>query len=176
MSSVPESLTNRLGPLASEANGTAPAAPNSDVREKLETALPPRRQPLESRLGRPNDQNQTSSQISTSASNLPATIPAPAWNSSASTVPSEGVESSSVLLWNRPYLSEWGQYKAEMVASLNMNTLTCRSDARRMMNGNGPKVSGLYTVSGLYLGGLPQDKTIESPTEVQRIDTTSQKG
>ena len=70
MSTVPESLTNRLGPLASEANGTAPEAPNSDVRERLETALTPRRQPLESRLGRPNDQNQTSSQISMSASIL----------------------------------------------------------------------------------------------------------
>ena len=81
-----------------------------------------------------------------------------------------------MLLWNRPYLSEWGQYKAETVASLNMNTLTCRSDARRMMNGNGPKVSGFYTVSGLYLDGLPQEKTIGRPTEVQRVDTTYPKG
>ena len=54
-----EPLANCLGPLASEASGAAPAAPSSDVRERLGTAPPPRRQSMESRLGRPNDQNQT---------------------------------------------------------------------------------------------------------------------
>ena len=47
---VPESLANRLGPLAMETVATAPVAPSSDVRERLGTAPPPRRQPLESRL------------------------------------------------------------------------------------------------------------------------------
>ena len=55
---VPESLANRLGPLAMETGGAAPVAPSSDVRERLGTAPPPRTQPLESRLGRLVDQNR----------------------------------------------------------------------------------------------------------------------
>ena len=94
-SNVPEPLANRLGPLTSEAGVPAPAAPSSDVRERLGTVSPPRRQSLESRLGRPNE---TSSQASTSTSNSPATTPAPAGSSSATTAPTEGVESTSVLL------------------------------------------------------------------------------
>ena len=58
---VLESLANRLRPLAMETGATAPVAPSSDVRERLGTAPPPRRQPLESRLGRSIDQSQTSS-------------------------------------------------------------------------------------------------------------------
>ena len=58
---VPESLANLLGPLAMETGAPAPIAPSSDVRERLGT-VPPRRQPLESRLGRSVHQNQTSSQ------------------------------------------------------------------------------------------------------------------
>ena len=50
--SVPESLVNRLGPLAMETAAAAPVAPSSNVRERLGTAPPPRTQPLESRLGR----------------------------------------------------------------------------------------------------------------------------
>ena len=145
---VPEPLASRLGPLVTEASGAARAAPSSDVRERLGTAPPPRRQPLECRLGRPNDQNQTSSQTSTSASNLPATTPVPAGNPSASTAPAEGIEPNIVLLWIRPDPSGWDQYKADMLTSLNMNTLTCRSDARRMMNGDGLMVSRLYRISG----------------------------
>ena len=57
---VPESLVNRLGPLAMETGAAAPVAPSSDVRESLGTAPTPRRQPLESRLGVSIDQNQTS--------------------------------------------------------------------------------------------------------------------
>ena len=55
---VPESLINRLGPLATETGATAPVAPSSDVKESLSTAALPRRQSLESRLGRSIDQNQ----------------------------------------------------------------------------------------------------------------------
>ena len=66
-----------------------------------------------------------------------------------------------------------------MLATLNMNTLTSRVDARRMMVGSGPMVSGLYQISGVYwllveqerfssatalrfvdLDGLPQDNTM----------------
>ena len=46
--SVPESLVNRLGPLAMETATAAPVAPSSNVRERLGTAPPPRTQPLES--------------------------------------------------------------------------------------------------------------------------------
>ena len=49
--SVPESLVNRLGPLAMETAAAATVAPGSNVRERLGTAPPPRTQPLESRLG-----------------------------------------------------------------------------------------------------------------------------
>ena len=69
---VPEPLVNRLGPLAIETRATAPVAPSSDVREKLGTTPPPRRQPLESRLVIPIDQSQTSSQTISRTSNPPA--------------------------------------------------------------------------------------------------------
>ena len=94
-----EPLANRLGPLAMEMGATAPVPPSSDVREKLGTAPPPRRQPLESRLGRPIDQSQTSSQTISRTSNPPATAtPASAGSSSTSAMPAEGIEPSSVLL------------------------------------------------------------------------------
>ena len=96
---MPEPLANRLGSLTSEASVTAPAVPSADVRERLGTVSPPRRQSLESRLGRPNE---TSSQASMSVSNLPTIAPAPAGNSSATATPAESVEPTSVLLWNRP--------------------------------------------------------------------------
>ena len=109
-----------------ETSGTAPVSPSSDVRERLRTAPPRRRQSLESRLGRPIDQSQTSSQTISRTSNPP-----------------------TVLLWNRPDPSGWGQYKTDMSTNLNMNTLTCRVDARRMMGGDGPTVSGLCQIPGV---------------------------
>ena len=60
--SVPESLVDRLGPLAMETAAAATVAPSSNVRERLGTAPPPRTQPLESRLGRSVDQNRNNSQ------------------------------------------------------------------------------------------------------------------
>ena len=97
---------------------------------------------------------------------------------STSAVPAEGVEPSSVLLWNRPDPSGWGQYKTDKSPRLNMNTLTCREDARRMIDGDGPTVTRLYRISGedwlleeqeqfssattlrfMDLDGLPQDNT-----------------
>ena len=69
---VPEPLATRLVPLAMETGATAPVAPSSDVREIMGTARPPRRQPLESRLGRPIDQSQTSSQTVSRTSTSPA--------------------------------------------------------------------------------------------------------
>ena len=94
-SNVPEPLANSLGPLKSEAGIATPSAPSSDVRERLGTVSPPRRQSLESRLGRPNE---TSSQASMNANNLPTITPAPAGHSSATTAPAERVESTRVLL------------------------------------------------------------------------------
>ena len=107
-------------------------------------------------------------------------------------MPVEGIEPSSVLLWNRPDPSDWGQYKTDMSAKLNMNTLTCREDARKMMGGEGPTVSRLYRIPGVDwmlaeqgqfssattlryvdLNGLPQDNTFgplntRSLTDVRR--------
>ena len=189
----PEPLANRLGPLGMETGATAPVAPSSDVRERLGTAPLPRRQPLESRPGRPIDESQTSSQTISRASNPRATAtPASTGNPSTSATPAEGIKPSSVLLWNRPDPSSWGQYKTDMSTNLNMNTLTCRVDARRMMSGDGPTVSGLYRIPGVDwllaeqvqfssattlkfvdLDGLPQDNTFgplntRSPTDVRR--------
>ena len=147
---MPESLANRLGPLAMETEATAPVAPSTDVRERLGTAPPPGRQPLENRLGRSIDQSQTSSQTISRTSNPPATAtPASTGNPSTTATPAEGIEPSSVLLWNRPDPSGWGQYKTDMSLNSNMNTLMCRVDARRLMGGDGPTVSGLYRIPGV---------------------------
>ena len=147
---VPESLANLLGSLAMETGAAAPVALSSDVRERLGTAPPPTRQPLESRLGRSVDQNQTTSQTVSRTSNPPATAsPASITNQSTSAVQAEGVETSSVLLWDRPDPSGWGQYKTDMSARLNMSTLTCREDARKMIGGNGPTVTRLYRIPGV---------------------------
>ena len=105
-SNVPDPLANRLGPLTYQAGVAAPAAPSSDVRESLGTAPPPRRQSLESRLGRPNE-----TQASTSASNLPS----PEGSSSSTTAPAEGVGSTSVLLWNLPGPSAWRGGNTRMI-------------------------------------------------------------
>ena len=100
--SVPESLVNRLGPLAMETDVAAPIAPSSNVRERLGTAPPPRTQPLESRLGRSVVQNRNNSQTVSRRNDPPATAnPASAVGPSASAIPAEGVEPGSLLLWNQ---------------------------------------------------------------------------
>ena len=177
--SVPESLVNRLGPLAMESAATAPVAPSSNVREGLVTAPPPRTQPLKSRLGRSVDQNRNNSQTVSRRNDPPASAnPASAVGPSTSAVPAEGVEPGSVLLWNQSDPSHWGQYKTDMSTKLNMNTLTCREDAMRMIGGESPTVSRLYRIPGVDwllaeqeqfsstttlrhadLNGLPQDNT-----------------
>ena len=137
--SVPESLVNRLGPLAMGTVVAAPTAPSSNVRERLGTAPPPRTQPLESRLGRSVVQNRNNSQTVSRRNDPPATAnPAPAAGSSTSAVPAEGVEPGSLLLW-----------KTDMSTKLNMNTLTCREDAMRMIGGESPTVSRLYRIPGV---------------------------
>ena len=176
-----------------ETGATAPVAPSSDVRARLGTAPPPRTQPLESRLGRSVDQSRISSQTVSRRSDTSATAtPASTTGQSTSAVPTEGVEPNSVLLWNRPDPSCWGQYKTDMSAKLNMNTLTCREDARKMIGGEGPTVSRLYRIPGVDwlvagqeqfssattlryvdLNGLPQDNTLgplntRSLTDVRR--------
>ena len=91
---VPESLANRLGPLAMETGAAALGAP--------------RTQPLESRLGRSVDQNRISSQTVSRRSDTPATAtPASTTGQTMSAVPTEVVEPNSVLLWNRPDPSGW---------------------------------------------------------------------
>ena len=176
--SVPESLVNRLGPLATETATAAPIAPSSNVRERLGTAPPPRTQPLESRLGRSVDQNRNNSQTVSRRNDPPATANPASVGPSTSAVPGEGVEPGSVLLWNRSDPSNWGQYKTDMSTKLNMNTLTCREDAMRMIGGESPTVSRLYRIPGVDwllaeqeqfsstttlrhadLNGLPQDNT-----------------
>ena len=177
---VPESLVNRLGPLATETAAAATVAPSSNVRDRLGTAPPPRTQPLESRLGRSVDQNNRNNSQTVSGRNDPpaTTNPASVAGPPTSAVPVEGIESGSGQLWNRSDPSHWGQYKTDMSAKLNMNTLTCREDAMRMIGGESPTVSRLYRIPGVDwllaeqeqfssstslrhadLNGLPQDNT-----------------
>ena len=40
-----------------------------------------------------------------------------------------------------------------------MNTFACRADAKKMMGGDGPTMSGLYRIPFVDLDGLPQDYT-----------------
>ena len=148
--SVPESLVNHLGPLAMETAEATPIAPSSNVRERLGTAPPPRTQPLESRLGRSVVQNRNNSQTVSRRNDPPATAnPASAVGPSTSAVSAEGIEPGSVLLWNRSDPSHWGQYKTDMSTKLNMNTLTCREDAMKMIGGKSPTVSRLYRIPGV---------------------------
>ena len=56
-----------------------------------------------------------------------------------------------------------------MLATLNMNTLTSRADARRMMDGNGPTMSGLYRISGVdWL--LAEQEQLSSTTALRFVD------
>ena len=193
--SVPESLVNRLGPLAMETAVATPIAPSSNVRERLGTAPPPRTQPLESRLGRSVVQNRNNSQTVSRRNDPPATAnPASAAGPSTSAVPVEGVEPGSLLLWNRSDPSHWGQYKTDMSARLNMNTLTCREDAMKMIGGESPTVSRLYRIPGVDwllaeqeqfsstttlrhadLNGLPQDNTF-GPLNARELKPPARKG
>ena len=188
-----------------ETGAAAPVAPSSDVRAKLGTAPPPRTQPLESRLGRSVVENRISSQTVPRRSDTPTTAtPASTTGQSTSAVPTEGVEPNSVLLWNRPDANGWGQNKTDMSAKLNMNTLTCREDARKMIGGESPTVSRLLRIPGVDwllagqeqfssattlryvdLNGLPQDNTFgplntRSLTDVRRrareLTTPTRKG
>ena len=95
---VPEPLASRLGPLAMETGAVARVAPSSDVRERQGNAPSPRRQPLESRLGRQTDQSQTSSQTVARTNNPSTATPASAESPSTSATPREVIEPSSVLL------------------------------------------------------------------------------
>ena len=100
----------------------------------------------------------------------PATAnPASAAGPSTSAVPAEGVEPGSVLLWNRSEPSHWGQYKTDMSAKLNMNTLTCREDAMKMIGGESPTVSRLYRIPGVdWL--LPEQEQFSSTTTLRHAD------
>ena len=113
---VPESVANRLGPLAMETGAAAPVAPSSDVREGLGTAPPPRAQPLESRLGRSVDQNRTSSQTVSRRNDPPATanLASTTGQLMSAVSAAEGDEPGSVLLWNRPDPSGWGQCRTDI--------------------------------------------------------------
>ena len=74
-----------------------------------------------------------------------------------------------MLLWNRPDPSGWGQYTTDMLANLNMNTLTSRADARKMMGGEGPTMSGLYRISGVdWL--LADQEQLSSATTLKFVD------
>ena len=55
---VPEPLASLLGFLASGGKKVTPAAPSSDVRNRLGTISTPQRKSLESKLGRPNNKDR----------------------------------------------------------------------------------------------------------------------
>ena len=169
---VPESLANRLGPLATETVGAA------TVRSELERErtgwgllLLPGRNRLEAdSADRWNKNNRNNSQTASRRNDSPATTnPASTAGPSRSTVPAEGIESGSRLLWNRSDPSHWGQYKTDMSAKLNMNTLTCREDAMRMTGGESPTVSRLYRIPGVdWL--LAEQEKFSSSTSLRHVD------
>ena len=168
---LPESLANRLGPLATETVGAVTVAPSSNVRDRLGTAPPPRPQSIGSRLGRSVEQNnRNNSQTASRRNASPATTnPASTAGPFTSTVPAEGIESGSRLLWNRSDPSHWGQYKTDMSAKLNMNTLTCREDAMRKTGGENPTVSRLYRIPGVdWL--LAEQEKFSSSTSLRHVD------
>ena len=154
-----------------ETAAAATVAPSSNVRDRLGTAPPPSTQPIESRLGRSVDQNnRNNSQTASRRNDPPATTnPASVAVPSTCAVAAEGIESGSVLLWNRSDPSHWGQYKTEMSAKLNMNTLTCREDAMRMIGGESPAVSRLYRIPGVdWL--LAEQEQFSSSTSLRHAD------
>ena len=56
-----------------------------------------------------------------------------------------------------------------MSTKLNMNTLTCREDAMRMIGGEGPTVSRLYRIPGVdWL--LAEQEQFSSTTTLQHAD------
>ena len=75
----------------------------------------------------------------------------------------------SELLWNIADPGLWGRYKADMAIKLSMKTLTCRADAKRMLNGFDPTVSGLYRIAGVdWL--LAEKDQFSSATTFQLVD------
>ena len=114
--------------------------------------------------------NRNNSQTASRRNDPPATTnPASTTGPSTSTVPAEGIESGSRLLWNRSDPSHWGQYKTDMLAKLNMNALTCREDAMRMTGGESPTVSRLYRIPGVdWL--LAEQEKFSSSTSFRHVE------
>ena len=67
------------------------------------------------------------------------------------------------------WVSHWGQYKTDMSAKLNMNTLTCREDAMKVIGGESPTVSRLYRIPGVdWL--LAEQEQFSSTTTLRHAD------
>ena len=180
-SHVPQPLAIRLEPLTTEANVVQPT-PSSDVRERLGTAPTPRGRSLENRHGTRGGPPQVAPQATTSTASQPTRAPSAQRNSQADPAAIIDRSKISAVLWKRPGPSPCGRYKADMVIKLDMKTLTCHVDAKKMLNGHDPTVSGLYRIAGadwllaeeeqfssaatlrlVDLEGLPRDTTMGSP-------------
>ena len=73
-SHVPQTLANRLGPLATETNVVQPT-PSSDVRERLATASAPRGRSFENLLETRDGPSQVAPQATTSTATQPTRTP-----------------------------------------------------------------------------------------------------
>ena len=167
-SHVPQTLANRLGPLATEAN-MVQRLPSSDVRERLGTASSSRGRTLENRLGTRGGPPQVGLQATTSTATQRTRTPPTQRISQAD--PAAVIDTSKVseLLRNRPDPSPWELYKADMAIKLNMKKLTCHANAKKMLNGHDPTVSGLYRISAVeWL--LAEEEQFSSATTLRLAD------
>ena len=83
-------------------------------------------------------------QATTSTSSQPTSAPSVQRNLQADSAAVIDTIRISELLWNRSDPSQWGQYKSEMANELNMKTLlTLHADAKKMLSGHNPTVSGV---------------------------------
>ena len=138
-------------------------APSSDMKERLGTTLASRVRSLENRLGTRCGPPQGSPQETTSTAAQHARMPQTQRKSQADTAAVMDTMKVNDSLWNRPDPSPWGRYKADMTIKLNMKTLTCPADAKKVLNGHDSTVSALYRIAGVdWL--LAEDEQFSSVT------------
>ena len=57
-----------------------------------------------------------------------------------------------------------GRFKADMAINLNMKTLIRQVDAKKMLNGHDPTVTGLYRIAGVDWLFAEDEKFSSTPT------------
>ena len=167
-SHVPQALVNGLGPLTTEANVVQPSH-SSDGRERLGTSPAPRGQFLENGLGTRGGPQQVAPQVTANTLSQHSRASPARGTSLADLAAVINTSRVSEIVRIRADPSRWGRYKADMAIELSMKTLTCRADARRMLNGVDPTVSGRDRIAGVdWL--LAEEKQFSSATTLQLVE------